>query len=212
MKARAEAVRVLYEAPTAHRRAARTVYVAPYQARLEALSITAFDRPMTVALNDNLAVVSRMMDGASVDNLGLSGPEPSIDQHREGMPDRSRTGSGPDRLPVRGHRRDDRIDVVTLNRVVSDPVGSDEPAGQTTVHDYEALSTSLLDSLRLHQAVAGLSTITGLDIHVLRPQACWTVVAITSIDQRQHDGSTVLTDKALVLGGSTDGSASRSKK
>ena len=57
-------------------------------------------------------------------------------------------------LPGFGHQRDDRVDVVTLYRVVGDPVGTNEAAGDAPVDQHEPLAATVLDALGAHQAAA----------------------------------------------------------
>ena len=113
---------------------------------------------------------------------------------------------------LRGHHGDQRVDVVAFRGIVRDPVGPGQAAGDAPVDNCKALAAALLNAFGPHEPVAGRRPISGLDVDMLRPQACRAMVAIAAIAQRRNLRSAVLAGEALVLGGSGDRSASELKK
>jgi hypothetical protein len=112
----------------------------------------------------------------------------------------------------RGYQGRDRVDVVTLDRVVCNAVSPDEAALDAPVDHRQALAAAMVDPLRLHQSAAVRRAIAGLDVEMPRPQARGAVVAITAVGQRQYRDAAPCTAEALILGSPADGSASGLKR
>ncbi|MET9328898.1 AAA family ATPase [Tsukamurella sp. NPDC003166] len=70
---RARAAALLHDTLTAHRDARRARVQAPYQRALESLGRTVFGDPLTIAVGDDLTIVSRTVDGVTVPFESLSG-------------------------------------------------------------------------------------------------------------------------------------------
>jgi hypothetical protein len=110
------------------------------------------------------------------------------------------------------HQGDNRVGVVAPNRVVGDPVGTDEAALYAPVNQDKPFAAAVLHALGEHDAAAGRGAVAGVDVDVLGVQARGAVVAIAPVAERWDARSAVLTREALVLGCPADGSASGSKK
>ncbi len=70
---RASAVKLLYETIRQERDKARHAYVAPLRERIEALGHLVFDETLQIEVSDNLQIVSRTLQGTTVDFDSLSG-------------------------------------------------------------------------------------------------------------------------------------------
>jgi uncharacterized protein YhaN len=73
LRKRVAAAKLLYETMRQERNNARHAYVAPLKERLEALGRLVFDETLHVEVSDNLQIVSRTLQDATVDFDSLSG-------------------------------------------------------------------------------------------------------------------------------------------
>jgi hypothetical protein len=90
-------------------------------------------------------------------------------------------GTGTWALSGFGHQRDDRVDVVALHWVVSEPVRTDEAAHDAPVDQHEPFTAAVLGAFGAHHAPAGRGPVAGVDVDVLGVQARRAVVAVAPV-------------------------------